>query len=210
MRRENQWVQGLLASAVHGGEESGAGGRSLVADAPSFLTSSYLLPVLLTIFQKVCHALAFAHGKGVLESVRDIKNQTSIERRHYLSSLELDVEEFARAVRSQWGVENRLHGVLNLLKADTRKAKRSITGRIRAAGWDYDCLLHGARSESKFRCMNPARGRLTSWRRGANLRELCLLLRERPTCMSARWSRALSRMSAGRYCLPGNRPFSSE
>jgi hypothetical protein len=31
---------------------------------------------------------------------------------------------------------------LNLLKADTRKAKRSIKGRIKAAGWDHHCLLH--------------------------------------------------------------------
>ena len=103
---------------------------------------------------------------GVVESVRDIRGQTSTERRYYLSSLELDVEKFARAIRSHWGVENQLHWVLdvvfgedqsrartghaaenlatlrrwalNLLKADTRKAKRSIKGRIKAAGWDHN------------------------------------------------------------------------
>jgi len=107
---------------------------------------------------------------GVVESVRDIGGQTSIERRYYLSSLELDVKKFARAVRSHWGVENQLHWVLdvvfgedqsrartghaaenlatlrrwalNLLKADTRKTKRSIKGRIKAAGWDHNYLLH--------------------------------------------------------------------
>ncbi len=31
---------------------------------------------------------------------------------------------------------------LNFLKADTRKAKRSIKGKIKAAGWDHAYLLH--------------------------------------------------------------------
>lgn len=107
---------------------------------------------------------------GVVESVRDTGGQTSTERRYYLSSLGLDVEKFARAVRSHWGAENQLHWVLdvvfgedqsrtrtghaaenlatlrrwalNLLKADTRKAKPSIKGRIKAAGWDPNYLLH--------------------------------------------------------------------
>ena len=107
---------------------------------------------------------------GVVESVREIRGRASTERRYYLSSLELDVKKFAHAVRSHWGVENQLHWVLdvvfgedqsrartghaaenlatlrrwalNLLKADTRKAKRSIKGRIKAAGWDHNYLLH--------------------------------------------------------------------
>lgn len=106
---------------------------------------------------------------GVVESVRDIHGKTSTERRYYLSSLGLDVEQFARAVRCHWGVENQLHWVLdvvfgedqsrartghaaenlatlrrwalNLIKADTRKSKRSIKGRIKAAGWDHRYLL---------------------------------------------------------------------
>jgi predicted transposase YbfD/YdcC len=113
---------------------------------------------------------------GVVESVRDIGEQTSIERRYYLSSLELDVRKFARTVRSHWGVENQLyrvldvvfgedrsrartghaaenlatlrHWALNLLKADTRKAKRSIKGRIKAVAWDHNYLSH-------FLALNP-------------------------------------------------------
>ena len=99
---------------------------------------------------------------GVVESVREIGDQTTTERRYYLSSLARDVKKFATAVRGHWGVENQLHCVLdvvfnedqnrarsghaienlatlrrwalNLLKADTRKAKRSIKGKIKAAG----------------------------------------------------------------------------
>lgn len=104
------------------------------------------------------------------EYVLALNGKTSTERRYYLSSLELDAEKFARAVRSHWGIENQLHWVLgvvfgedqssaraghaaenlatlrrwalNLLKADTRKARRSIKGRIKAAGWDRNYLLH--------------------------------------------------------------------
>ena len=111
-----------------------------------------------------------ASASSVVESVRDLRGHISAERRYSLSSLALDAEKFARVVRSHWGVENQLHLVLdvvfcedqsrartghaaenlatlrrwalNLLKADTRKAKRSIKGRIKAAGWDHNYLLH--------------------------------------------------------------------
>jgi predicted transposase YbfD/YdcC len=107
---------------------------------------------------------------GVVESVREIGGQTSTERRCHLSSLALDGEKFAHAVRSHWGVENQLHWALdfvfgedrsrartghaaanlatlrrralNLLRADTRKAKRSIKARIKATDWDHNYLLH--------------------------------------------------------------------
>lgn len=107
---------------------------------------------------------------GAVEAIREVKGKTSTERRYYLSSLPLDVERFAGAVRSHWGVENQLHWVmdvvfnedqnrarsrhasenlallrrwsLNLLKADKRLAKRSIKGRRKNAGWDNAYLLH--------------------------------------------------------------------
>jgi predicted transposase YbfD/YdcC len=91
---------------------------------------------------------------GVVESVREIDGEKSTERRYYMSSLPLEVERFAKAVRSHWSIENQLHWVLdvvfgedqsrarnrhasenlatlrrwtlNLLKADKLKAKRSI------------------------------------------------------------------------------------
>jgi predicted transposase YbfD/YdcC len=94
----------------------------------------------------------------------------STERRYYLSILPLEVECFAKAVRSHWGVENQLHWVmevvfnedqsrarqrpaaenlallrrcsLNLIKADQRLAKRSLKARRKNAGWDNHYLLH--------------------------------------------------------------------
>jgi len=107
---------------------------------------------------------------GVVESMRECNGQSSVERRYYLSSLTVDVQRFARAVRSHWSIENQLHWVmdvnfkedqsrarsgyasenlatlrrwaLNLIKADDQKKKRSLKGRMKAAGWDNRYLLH--------------------------------------------------------------------
>jgi predicted transposase YbfD/YdcC len=61
----------------------------------------------------------FAHWKG-LKSIglvtscclRDGKE--TIEVRYYISSLEVDVKQFARAVRGHWGIENGCHWVLDM------------------------------------------------------------------------------------------------
>lgn len=105
---------------------------------------------------------------GMVESIREANGQTTIERRYYLSSLKLDVETFARAVRGHWGVENKLHWVmdvcfgedqsrartgyaaenlatlrrlaLNLLKREKTR-KRGIRGKQLNASWDHCYLL---------------------------------------------------------------------
>ena len=105
---------------------------------------------------------------GLVESLREINGTVTLERRYYLSSLKLDVQTFARAVRGHWGVENKLHWVmdvcfredqsraregyaaenlatlrrlaLNLLKREKTK-KRGIRGKMLNAGWDHPYLL---------------------------------------------------------------------
>ena len=105
---------------------------------------------------------------GLVEAIREIGGERTVERRYYLSSLPLDVATFARAVRGHWGVENKLHWVLdvcfredqsraragyaaenlatlrrlalNLLKRETTK-KRGIKGKQLNAGWDHAYLL---------------------------------------------------------------------
>jgi predicted transposase YbfD/YdcC len=105
---------------------------------------------------------------GMVEATREIQGQRTVERRYYLSSLPLGVETFARAVRSHWGVENKLHWTLdvcfgedqsrartgnaaenlatlrrlalNLLKQEKTK-KRSIRGKMLNASWDHPYLL---------------------------------------------------------------------
>jgi predicted transposase YbfD/YdcC len=105
---------------------------------------------------------------GVVESTREVNGEQTVERRYYLSSLALDAELFARAVRSHWGVENKVHWVmdvcfhedqsraragyaaenlatlrrlaLNMLKREKTK-KRGIKGKQLNAGWDHAYLL---------------------------------------------------------------------
>lgn len=105
---------------------------------------------------------------GMVEAVREVDGKTTTERRYYLSSLSLDVATFARAVRGHWGVENKLHWVmdvcfredqsrartgyaaenlatlrrlaLNLLKRERTK-KRGIRGKQLNASWDHAYLL---------------------------------------------------------------------
>ena len=115
------------------------------------------------------------HGKweglrsiGMVESTRTVGGKTSVERRFYITSLEPDVKQFARAVRGHWGIENTLHWsldvslnedqsrvrtghaaenlarlrhiTLNLLLRET-KLKRGIKGKQRNAAWDLSYLL---------------------------------------------------------------------
>lgn len=105
---------------------------------------------------------------GMVESIRELDGKSTVERRYYLSSLPLNVELFARAVRGHWGVENKLHWVmdvcfredqsrarsgyaaenlatlrrlaLNLLKREKTK-KRGIRGKQLNASWDHAYLL---------------------------------------------------------------------
>jgi predicted transposase YbfD/YdcC len=105
---------------------------------------------------------------GLVESIREIGGKRTVERRYYLSSLPLDVQLFARAVRGHWGVENKVHWMmdvcfredqsrarsgyaaenlatlrrlaLNLLKREKTK-KRGIKGKQLNASWNHAYLL---------------------------------------------------------------------
>ena len=106
---------------------------------------------------------------GLVESIRESGAQRTVERRYYLSSLRLSAACFGRAVRGHWGVENKVHWVLdvcfredqsraraghaaenlatlrrlalNLLKRDKTK-RRGMKGKQLNAGWDHAYLLH--------------------------------------------------------------------
>lgn len=62
---------------------------------------------------------------GMVEAQRDIRGKRTVERRYYLSSLPLDVQTFARAVREHWGVENQLHWVLDVQMNEDQSRARS-------------------------------------------------------------------------------------
>jgi predicted transposase YbfD/YdcC len=60
-----------------------------------------------------------------IESTRRIGDAVSTEARHYLSSLPADAQRLQRVVRSHWGVENRLHWVLDLAFDEDRSRVRA-------------------------------------------------------------------------------------
>jgi len=50
----------------------------------------------------------------LIESIRRINGQVTVELRYYLSSLEPDAKRAGQAVRAHWGVENSLHWMLDV------------------------------------------------------------------------------------------------
>jgi predicted transposase YbfD/YdcC len=60
------------------------------------------------------HAWPSLQSVVCIESTRRIGETVSVEARHYLSSLPPDAARLARAIRSHWGIENRLHWVLDV------------------------------------------------------------------------------------------------
>jgi predicted transposase YbfD/YdcC len=104
---------------------------------------------------------------GFVDSRREVKGKVTYERRHFVSSLPANADEFAKAVRGHWGIENSLHHVLDVAFTEdasrirTDKApenmafirkialtiarsdiesKSSIAGRIKQMAWSEDYL----------------------------------------------------------------------
>jgi len=65
---------------------------------------------------------------GMVESRTERGGKIERERRYYLCSAKLDAETFARVVRAHWGVENRLHWVLDVVFRDDLARLRSGHG----------------------------------------------------------------------------------
>ena len=60
------------------------------------------------------HAWPALQSVVCIESTRRIGEAVSLEARHYLSSLPADATALSAAIRSHWGIENRLHWVLDV------------------------------------------------------------------------------------------------
>jgi predicted transposase YbfD/YdcC len=105
--------------------------------------------------------------------------KTEREIRYYITSLKPDAKRLNASIRRPWGIENKLHWVLdvgfgedldrkraghaaqnfsllnrialNLLKQD-KTSKRGVHGKRLKAGWDNDSLLHLL---GNLRCVCP-------------------------------------------------------
>lgn len=106
---------------------------------------------------------------GMVESIREMREETTREKRYFISSLPLNAERFAEAARCHWSVENDLHWgldisfreddcrvrkghapenlailrrfALSLIKHDPLR-KIGVKASRKAAGWDNNYLLH--------------------------------------------------------------------
>jgi predicted transposase YbfD/YdcC len=107
---------------------------------------------------------------GIVDSVREIGNDRSFERRCFLLSIPADATKFATACRGHWGVENPLHWTLdvtfrednsrarsgnapenlaalrrlalNTIKADKSQTKLSVRSKRLMAAWNRDYLAN--------------------------------------------------------------------
>src|ERR1700722_7134671 len=65
---------------------------------------------------------------GMVQTRVERNGSIEQERRYYLSSTKLDAKAFAAAVRAHWGIENRLHWVLDVVFHDDLARLRSLNG----------------------------------------------------------------------------------
>jgi predicted transposase YbfD/YdcC len=109
---------------------------------------------------------------GRIDSIRKVgDHESGLERRYYISSRALSAEQLATAVRAHWGIENRLHWVLdvsfgedgstirkdnapqnlsllkkivlNLIRLDTTdKTKASLRLKRKKSAWDDDVRMN--------------------------------------------------------------------
>jgi len=114
------------------------------------------------------HAWPGLQAIGWVQAERRIGTERAVEDRYYLLSHPLTAAAFGDAARSHWGIENRVHWVLdvtfhedqsriraghaaenfavlrhialNLLRQQQNK-RASVKGRRKKAGWDTDYLL---------------------------------------------------------------------
>ena len=107
----------VLEQMAAGQRSQESGNRSQGADAvssltpdPRPLTPDLSLPALLTVFQKVCDAMAFAHSRGVIH--RDLKPENIM------------LGDFGEALVMDWGLAKRLGGDGSRSQESGKRARR--------------------------------------------------------------------------------------
>ena len=77
---------------------------------------------------------------GMVEAEVERDGKTSRARRYYLSSARLSASAFAAAVRAHWGIENRLHWVMDVVFHDDLMRLRTGSGPANMATIRHDAL----------------------------------------------------------------------
>jgi len=97
---------------------------------------------------------------GRVVSTREVEGKTTVQTRYFISSLPLDTKGFARAVRSHWGIENRLHWVLDmtLRDDDSRVRKDQAPKNFAVIKHMAMNLLNKAKDKKSLRVMRKKAG----------------------------------------------------
>ena len=97
---------------------------------------------------------------GRVVSIREVKGKATTQTRYYISSLPLGVQRFARAVRSHWGIENRLHWILDMTFRDDDARVRKDQGPKNLAIIKHAAmnLLNKAKDKKSIRVMRKKAG----------------------------------------------------
>lgn len=72
---------------------------------------------------------------GMIEATRTVNGKTSTQTRFFISSLTKDsVSDFSRAVRCHWGIENKLHWILDVcMREDESRVRKNYAAQNLAA-----------------------------------------------------------------------------
>ena len=99
---------------------------------------------------------------AMVEATSERGGKLCHERRYYLSSAKLDAKAFAHAVRAHWGVENRLHWILDVVFHDDLARLRTGFGPQNMAVVKHMAMnlirepkdKHSLKNRRKLACLN--------------------------------------------------------
>jgi predicted transposase YbfD/YdcC len=99
---------------------------------------------------------------AMVEATTEAAGRTRHEKRYYLSSATLDAKAFAAAVRAHWGIENRLHWVLDVVFHDDLARLRTGHGPENMAVVKHMAMnlirhpkdKHSLKNRRKLACLN--------------------------------------------------------
>ena len=96
----------------------------------------------------------------MVESTRTVNGKTSTEQRYFATSLVVDAEVLAGAVRGHWGVENGLHWTLDVAfredesrtRVDHAAANLAVARRVSATLLKAETTAEGGVQTKRMRC----------------------------------------------------------
>ena len=102
---------------------------------------------------------------GMVESETERDGEVGRERRYHLGSARLDAAAFARAARGHWGIENRLHWVLDVVFGDDLSRLRTGHGPANMAVVKHMAvnLLRRAEAAASLKNRRKRAGRNTAY-----------------------------------------------